>query len=251
MAEEQVKRNKAKKKTKPSKPVSHKPKTKQTKQHSNSLASKAVKSEGKKGQKKRPSQSSRRASKTKTHPKKAKNPLYNLLMNILFYAFLLFMVGASIMFAASNDANKSILGYRFFGVLSDSMVPRDPKTQKGGFRSGDIIIVKNISGKDAEVGDIITFHPSIDSKTFLTHRVKEKLDKLGEKKGTFFVTQGDANDTEDMPIEASQVVGEKVLVIPKVGGLIDFVRQNIVVSAIFVLSLFGSITVFRYYILNR
>ena len=202
--------------------------------------------------KKQPSNSSKKTSKKKSKNKKrSKNSLHHLLMNILFYSFLLLMVSASIVFATSNDANKSILGYRFFGVLSDSMVAKDPKTQKGGFRSGDIIIVKNISGKDAEVGDIITFRPSVESKTFLTHRVKEKLNQLGDKDGTFYITQGDANDTEDMPIEEEQVVGKKVLVIPKVGGLIDFVRQNIAVSAVFILSLFGSITVFRYYILNK
>lgn len=175
----------------------------------------------------------------------------SLLFNILFYVFILFVVVGSVLFATSSDENKSFLGYRFFGVLTDSMVPSDPKTQKGGFYSGDIIIVKDIPGESAEVGDIITFRPSITSNAFLTHRVKEKLDKLNDTEGIYYITQGDANKAEDVPIHAKQVVGKKVFVIPKVGGVLKFVQENVVVSVVFVLSVFGFITIIRYYFLNK
>ncbi|WP_086349753.1 signal peptidase I [Candidatus Enterococcus clewellii] len=192
---------------------------------------------------------SRRKAPKKKETKQSK--AISLLFNILFYVFILFVVGGSVLFATSSDENKSFLGYRFFGVLTDSMVPRDPKTQKGGFHSGDIIIVKDIPGESAEVGDIITFRPSITSNAFLTHRVKEKMDKLGETEGTFYITQGDANKAEDVPINAKQVVGKKMLVIPKVGGLLNFVQENVVVSVVFVLSVFGFITIIRYYFMNK
>ncbi|WP_321385854.1 signal peptidase I [uncultured Enterococcus sp.] len=175
----------------------------------------------------------------------------SLLFNILFYVFILFVVVGSVLFATSSDENKSFLGYRFFGVLTDSMVPSDPKTQKGGFHSGDIIIVRDIPGESAKVGDIITFRPSITSEAFLTHRVKEKMDKLGETEGVYYITQGDANKAEDVPISAKQVVGKKVFVIPKVGGVLNFVQENVVVSVVFILSVFGFITIIRYYFLNK
>lgn len=201
-------------------------------------------------------QPSKKRRKQTTNNKKRKlrrkrNPVYSLLFTVLFYTFILFIVSASILFATSKNTDKSVLGYRFFGVLTDSMMPRNPKVQKGGFHSGDIIVIKNMAGDQAEVGDIITFRPNIKSQTFLTHRVKRKLDHLGEVKGTYYITQGDANLAEDVPISEKQVVGKKVFVIPKVGSLLSFVSRNLAVSIIFVISIFGFMTVVRYYILNK
>lgn len=182
---------------------------------------------------------------------KPKNPIYTLFFNIIFYGFILLVITGSIIFATTRNSDKSILGYRFFAVLTDSMVPREPKKQKGGFHSGDIIIVKNIVGSEAAVGDVITFRPSIKSQAFLTHRVKKKLDHLGETKGTYYITQGDANLAEDVPVSEQQVVGKKIAVIPKVGAFLKFVRENTLVSMIFLISVFGFITIIRYYILNK
>lgn len=181
----------------------------------------------------------------------SKNPVYTILFNVIFYGFILLMIFGSIAFATTGNTDKSVLGYRFFGVLTDSMVPRDPEKQKGGFHSGDIIIVKNIAGDQAKVGDIITFRPSIKSQAFLTHRVKEKLDHLGDTKGTYYITQGDANLAEDVPINEKQVIGKKIAVIPKVGAFLNFIRENPLVSIIFLISVFGFITIIRYYILNK
>ncbi|MFK4567634.1 signal peptidase I [Enterococcus sp. UD-01] len=191
------------------------------------------------------------APKKKVRKPVKKNPVYTFLFNLIFYSFILFMVIGSVLFATSKSTDRSVLGYRFFGVLTDSMVPRDPKTQKGGFHSGDIIIVKNIKGSEAQVGDIITFRPSLESKAFLTHRVKKKLDHLGETKGTYYITQGDANLAEDVPVNAKQVVGKKIFVIPKIGAVLTFVHDHPITAIIFLLSVFGFITVVRYYILNK
>lgn len=183
--------------------------------------------------------------------RKPKKAVSTLLFNVIFYSFILFLVIGSTIFATTKNVDKSILGYRFLGVLTDSMVPRDPDKQKGGFHSGDVIIIKNIAGNKAEVGDIITFRPSIKSDAFLTHRVKEKLDHLGETKGTYYITQGDANLAEDVPVNEKQVVGKKIVVIPKIGTFLSFVRENPFVSIIFFISVFGFITIIRYYILNK
>ncbi|MBP2099939.1 signal peptidase I [Enterococcus rivorum] len=197
------------------------------------------------------SRAKKTSNKKKRIVRRKKQPVYSFLFNFLFYAFILAIIGASILFATSKNTDKSVLGYRFFGVLTDSMVPRNPKVQKGGFHSGDIIVIKNIAGDEAEVGDIITFRPNIKSQTFLTHRVKKKLDHLGEAKGTYYITQGDANLAEDVPVNEKQVVGKKVFVVPKVGSLLNFVSKNLVVSIIFIISVFGFITIIRYYILNK
>lgn len=229
---------------------------KSSKQSINKINSENKKSNPKKKARKSPPSSKK--SKNKGHserrkpiPKQKRNPLYTFIFNVFFYSFISFMVIGSILFATSKSSDRSVLGYRFFGVLTDSMVPRDPKTQKGGFHSGDIIIVKNIEGDSAKVGDIITFKPSINSTAFLTHRVKKKMDHLGDTKGTYYITQGDANKAEDVPISEKQVVGKKVFAIPKVGGILNFVSENLLVSIIFLVSVFGFITIIRYYILNK
>ncbi|OEG12282.1 signal peptidase I [Enterococcus termitis] len=189
--------------------------------------------------------------KNKRNTKKKSAPIRSLIMNSLFYGVILLMVIGSLIFAVSKDQNKSFLGYRFFGVLTDSMVPRDPKTQKGGFHAGDVIIVKNIAGEDAEVGDIITFRPNINSKAFLTHRVKEKLDHLDNHEGTYYITQGDANLVEDTPVNSEQVVGKKIAVLPKIGGILNFITNNLLLSIVFLFSVFGFITVMKHYVLNK
>lgn len=174
-----------------------------------------------------------------------------VLFNLLFYAFILAMISGSLLFATSKNTDKTIFGYRFFGVLTDSMVPRDPKTQKGGFHSGDVIVIKNIAGDSAEVEDIITFRPNMKSQAFLTHRVKKKLDHLGDTEGIYYITQGDANLAEDVPVNEKQVVGKKVFVVPKVGRVLNFVSENLIVSVVFMISILGFITIIRYYILNK
>lgn len=182
--------------------------------------------------------------------RKRPNPVLSALSSIIFYGLVTCIVIGSLLFAVSKSSDKSIFGYQFYDVLTDSMVAKEGG-EKGGFHAGDMIIVKKISGDRAEVGDIITFRPSMDSKIFLTHRVKEKMDHLGTSKGTYYITQGDANVSEDVPIHSEQVVGKKVAVIPKVSAVLTFIRDHIVVSVIFCLSVFGFVTVVRYYILNK
>lgn len=202
--------------------------------------------------KNRTSTKSKQVQRIKSKKKKKKqSPVLHFIFNLLFYGFILFIVIGSAIFGMSKNDNKSVLGYRTFGVLTDSMVPRDKETQKGGFAKGDIIIVKDIQGDAAEIGDIITFRPSMGSKAFLTHRVKDKMDQLSEVKGVYYITQGDANEAEDVPISAEQVVGKKVFMIPKIGGILNFVKENLLVSMVFLLSVFGFITVLRYYFFSK
>lgn len=195
----------------------------------------------------------RKKKRKKEHHKKGREgkKIYSLLFNVLFYSFILSIIVGSLLFATSKDNDKTVFGYRVFGVLTDSMVPRNPKVQKGGFHSGDIIVVKSIDGKNAEVGDIVTFRPSIKSKSFLTHRVKKKMDHLNDTKGTYYITQGDANKVEDVPISSEQIVGKKILVIPKMGAILKFVKENPIVTIVFLLSFFGFIIIIKYYILDK
>lgn len=157
----------------------------------------------------------------------------------------------SILFAFSDDQNKTIFGYRVFNVLTNSMAPNERDQKPGGFYAGDVIIVKNIQGDTAKEGEVITYRPSMKSEAFLTHRVVKKLDRLDKLKGTYYITKGDNNDTEDLPISEKQVVGKKIFVFPKVGAVLKFIRKNFAVSVIFMLSVFGFILVIKMYIFSK
>lgn len=175
-----------------------------------------------------------------------------VLWNILFYVATLGLIFSAVLFTLNKEQDKSILGFRVFGVLTGSMIPQDKANPNGGFYPGDVIIVRDIPGEAAEIGDIVTYRPTIDSDAFLTHRVVEKLDHLGEQKGTFYITRGDANNTDDtIPVSAEQIVAKKIFTVPKIGSILSFVRDNFVVSLVFIVSLFGFIYVMRLYFFKQ
>ncbi|MGX7274402.1 signal peptidase I [Enterococcus haemoperoxidus] len=181
----------------------------------------------------------------------SKNRWLRNLLDLLFYIITLGLICMSILFAFSDDQNKTIFGYRIFNVLTNSMAPNERDQKSGGFYAGDVIIVKDIQGDTAKEGEVITYRPSMKSEAFLTHRVVKKLDHLDKVKGTYYITKGDNNDTEDLPISEKQVVGKKIIVFPKVGAVLKFIRKNFAVSVIFMLSVFGFILVIKMYIFSK
>lgn len=79
---------------------------------------------------------------------------------------------------------------------------------------GDFLIVRRASGY--EVGDIIVFQ---GENSLIVHRIIEK-------NGNEFVTQGDANNTEDPSIRLEDIKGEVVLAVPYVGYAVDVIRST-------------------------
>lgn len=184
-------------------------------------------------------------------PKKPRRRVWGVLGNLLFFTLCIAIVGGAVLFAFSSNPQKSIFGYRFYTVLSTSMTPSED-SPPGGFYEGDIIIVKLIKDpKEIEVGDIITFVPGRDSKAYLTHRVVEIKSELQGRQGTYFVTRGDTNNSDDPPISADMVVGIKVFTIPKLGAAVKFMQENTLLSVVFVLSLFGLMVVLRLFFKQR
>ncbi|MBP1040242.1 signal peptidase I [Vagococcus sp. BWB3-3] len=169
-----------------------------------------------------------------------------LLFNGLYYLIVITLILSATLFALNRDTNKSYFGYRFYTVLTDSMVPKKD-SPPGGFRSGDMIIVQSMDGRDAKEGDIVTFLVGDAQDKFLTHRVVKTMKELNGEEGDFVLTRGDANNTDDPPFSAKKIVGKKVFVIPNVGFIAEFVRENIWICLAFVLGLLGFLLVLRYY----
>ncbi|WP_265460063.1 signal peptidase I [Enterococcus sp. HY326] len=200
-----------------------------------------------------PKKKSRKHSSKKKYreiPPSKTNKALKVLWDVLFYAFLILIIGGAIFFNFNDSPDKSFFGYRFMTVLTNSMAPNPEKPElTNGFTSGSIIIIQQVNPETLQDGDIITFYPVPgNTESYLTHRVVETMDNLDGEEGFFIQTQGDANTGADIPISGSQVVGKVVLTIPFIGNFLNFIRDNLVVVAIFLATLFGLFVTLKYYI---
>ncbi|MBQ5447149.1 MAG: S26 family signal peptidase, partial [Lachnospiraceae bacterium] len=60
--------------------------------------------------------------------------------------FCITILGVAIIFANSKSTNKSLFGYRYYTILTESMSPK--------LQVGDIIFVKIVDADEINVGDI-------------------------------------------------------------------------------------------------
>lgn len=153
--------------------------------------------------------------------------IVGLVSDVLFYMLLIGIIVAAIMFAASKTPNKSILGYRYYDVLTGSMEP--------AYSVGDLIFVKVTDADDINVGDPVTFNPGGTEDAYLTHRVTEKIENYDGLGTICFKTKGDANDSEDpFIIDQSRMIGVVKFSIPFLGYIVQFVQYNYIMIIIFI-----------------
>ncbi|MFB9955819.1 signal peptidase I [Cellulomonas denverensis] len=107
-------------------------------------------------------------------------------------------------------------------VLTGSMEPT--------FAPGDVIVVRGVDDVCATVGvgDIVTYFPTPNDPTLISHRV------VGKTIGTFddgtrcrLITQGDANTAADDPISPEQVRGTFLYGIPRLGWVRQWVGDHL------------------------
>ena len=91
----------------------------------------------------------------------------------------------------------NLFGYTFFEVATGSMYPT--------MEIGDVVIVKIT--REVQPNDIIVY---IDGESIITHRLIEKNENE-------LIAKGDANNSEDKPIQEDIVLGEVIKIIPKIG----------------------------------
>ena len=101
--------------------------------------------------------------------------------------------------------NSGLFGIRPFLVSGVSMEPV--------LKAGDIVIVQNVKSEEISDGDIILFRRGPNR---ILHRVIETYESKG---ASYFVTQGDANNVEDLPVNFEDVEGKARFAIPKIGWL--------------------------------
>lgn len=142
-----------------------------------------------------------------------------ILGDVLFVVLIIAMLGGSLLFALNQDPDKTVLGYRAYNVLSGSMEPAVGK--------GDLVIVKAVPAEELQNGDIVTYYPTDEVGTTVTHRVINTLLKDGQ---VLIQTKGDAVDQADPLFPGEAVIGVVVFHIPLLGGAIAWVQNHLAVS---------------------
>ena len=152
--------------------------------------------------------------------KKALNIISTVLVWTLVVATVGMMIFTLISVNTFDQANRSIFGYKFFIVRSDSMSKTD-------FDAGDIVFVKNVDPATLQVGDIIAF-TSQNSSNFgdtVTHKIREiTTNAYGDPA---FITYGTTTDTNDeTPVTYPYVLGKYTGKIPNVGSFFQFLKTT-------------------------
>ncbi|MDO4290962.1 MAG: signal peptidase I [Eggerthellaceae bacterium] len=145
------------------------------------------------------------------------NSFLNALTTIIFVLALVFTVVAVGVTLTSRGGEVSLLGWKPYVVLSDSM--------QSEFEVGDIAVSGPVDVNEIKQGDIITF-ASIDPDSYgevFTHKVREVTEYEGE---LAFVTYGTTTgDNDAYPALASRVTGRYAFHIPRAGYVFDFFKS--------------------------
>lgn len=105
-------------------------------------------------------------------------------------------------------------------VESNSMVP--------AFTRGDLLVVGALADGDPEVGQVVVYQdPTIG---LVVHRVVA-VD------GELVTTQGDANNTADVPFDRSLIVGRVLAVVPLLGVVVGALKTPIGVIVVLISAL--------------
>ena len=122
-----------------------------------------------------------------------------ILNTLLTIITIVIIIGAYYMYQVKIQKKDyaNLFGYSLFEVATGSMSPT--------IEVGDVVITKLT--KEVNANDIIVY---MDGKNIITHI-------LIEKNGDKIITRGDANNSEDKPIEEKMIIGEVVKIIPQLG----------------------------------
>ncbi len=149
--------------------------------------------------------------------------ILNTVSSIFVWALVVFAICMTIFTVFSvttfDKTNRSVFGFHFFVVMSDSMSASD-------LNAGDIAIVKEVSDPSTlKEGDIISY-TSTSSESFgetITHMIRKKTtDKNGNPA---FVTFGTTTNTDDRQLVTyPYVIGKCVARFAKIGTFFQFLK---------------------------
>lgn len=148
--------------------------------------------------------------------KKLLNAVMSVLSTLMMILAVCVMVFTIISVNTFNRQDRSMMGYKAFIVLSDSMAATD-------FDAGDLVLTKDVNPDTLQEGDIIAYiseNPDNYGEV-ITHKIRTV-----NSDGTF-TTYGTTTDTDDIyPVSWEQVLGKYERAIPKVGAFFNFLKTT-------------------------
>lgn len=113
----------------------------------------------------------------------------------------------------AGEQQPDIFGYSVAVVISGSM--------SDSIEINDMVMIHEED--DYALGDVITFK---SGDSLVTHRIIGKTEEG-------FITKGDANNSADLePVVREDIIGKVILVIPKIGAVIEFIRTPLGMTAL-------------------
>lgn len=150
---------------------------------------------------------------------KKTNKVVNVLVNLLTTLSLILALFTVVSVLTVNKNDRSILGYKFYVCLSDSMKATD-------FEAGDLVVSKKVDVSTLKEGDIISFVSvdPVNAGETVTHKIKE-VTKQGNlyKFTTFGTTTGTVDATK---VDGVNVLGKYQFSIPKLGYFFNFIKTT-------------------------
>lgn len=136
--------------------------------------------------------------------------IINIIAIVLLYNIILILISC-----VNKIDNISLFGFKAYIITTDSMQPSINKE--------DVVVVKKEEEDKINVGDVITFN---QNGKVITHRITNIEEQEGKK---IYTTKGDNNNLEDKEkIDYSVIEGKNILVIPKLGYVINILENQIV-----------------------
>lgn len=148
----------------------------------------------------------------------------NIIKSVLVWLIVIFAVAMMIFTIVSvntfDQNHRSIFGYKFFVVRTDSMAATD-------FDAGDIVLIKETDPSTLQAGDIIAYI-SQDTESYgetVTHKIRRLTTTESGQPG--FITYGTTTNTDDRIIVTyPYVLGQYTGRIPNVGSFFMFLRST-------------------------
>lgn len=150
---------------------------------------------------------------------KALNILKNAVVALITLAALGMMAFTIFSVTTFDQADRSVLGYRFFIVQSDSMSATD-------FSAGDIVFTKEVDPAMLAEGDIIAYVSQDDASygEVVTHKIRALTTTDAGEPG--FVTYGTTTGADDACVVTYEsVLGKYVGSLPGVGTFFAFLKS--------------------------
>jgi len=155
---------------------------------------------------------------SKRESAKKTTAIFTFVSNAIFYLAVVLILLTVLTTGADAGVPKTIFGYSYYTVLSQSMQDEIPK--------GSFILVKSVNPQVIKAGDTITYMR--DRNTSVTHKVVDIYENYNNSGSRGFQTMGVNNSAPDADIvRETSVVGKVVFVLPAVGAIMSSLAANV------------------------